>query len=295
MNLSSLTTDVEFISKLDDQPNDVGGLSPAELKARFDAGSAAIKAWLNGTHIPELQTLTDALERLVNLFSNVASIQTSTLSDSATGLATGKAVLAALSDLGGGDMLTAVYDPDKSGKVKSATSADAATKLATARNIFINGVASGWASFDGTKDVTISLSSTVGKWSSLWTNISPTKTFYGKDITINSSIKSLSDYDIFLFIYRLSVEDATQFSQIFYVPTNDEIHGALDAFSINGETLTENELVLYRRGVGIDKGNGYFYIEMANCVNASSGVKSSSGDYVIPLYILGAKSSSSAS
>lgn len=38
--------DVENISKLDDQPNDVGGLSAPELKARFDKAGVDLKAFL---------------------------------------------------------------------------------------------------------------------------------------------------------------------------------------------------------------------------------------------------------
>ena len=51
MNLTEAITilsaiDVENISKLDDLPNDVGGLSAAELKATFDKGNVDMKAFL---------------------------------------------------------------------------------------------------------------------------------------------------------------------------------------------------------------------------------------------------------
>jgi hypothetical protein len=42
------------IQTLDDQPNDVGGLSADELKAMFDKFGAEFVAWFNATHIPEL-------------------------------------------------------------------------------------------------------------------------------------------------------------------------------------------------------------------------------------------------
>jgi hypothetical protein len=36
IELTRLTDDLNVIQKLDDEPNDVGGLSAAELKAKFD-------------------------------------------------------------------------------------------------------------------------------------------------------------------------------------------------------------------------------------------------------------------
>lgn len=44
--------DVGHIQKLDDEPNDVGGLSADELKRRFDLGAAQIQQYLNETLIP---------------------------------------------------------------------------------------------------------------------------------------------------------------------------------------------------------------------------------------------------
>jgi hypothetical protein len=37
MALTSLTDNLNIVSALDDEPNDVGGLSATELKAKFDA------------------------------------------------------------------------------------------------------------------------------------------------------------------------------------------------------------------------------------------------------------------
>lgn len=48
---------MNIVSALDDQPNDVGGLTAAELKAKFDEGGNAIKLYLNGTLIAELENL----------------------------------------------------------------------------------------------------------------------------------------------------------------------------------------------------------------------------------------------
>ena len=54
MALSKLTKDMAIIRKLDDEPNDVGGLTAAELKAKFDEAGEAIKEFLNETLLPEL-------------------------------------------------------------------------------------------------------------------------------------------------------------------------------------------------------------------------------------------------
>jgi hypothetical protein len=44
-----------IIQKLADEPNDVGGLSAGELKAKFDEGGEAIKEWINESFIPEVE------------------------------------------------------------------------------------------------------------------------------------------------------------------------------------------------------------------------------------------------
>ena len=49
-----LEDDLDNIQKLDDEPNDVGGLSAAELKAEFDKSGNTIKRYLNETLVPQL-------------------------------------------------------------------------------------------------------------------------------------------------------------------------------------------------------------------------------------------------
>ena len=49
-----LEDDLDNIQKLDDEPNDVGGLSAAQLKAEFDKSGNTIKKYLNETLIPQL-------------------------------------------------------------------------------------------------------------------------------------------------------------------------------------------------------------------------------------------------
>lgn len=52
--LTKLLTDLSIISLLDDEPNDVGGLSAEELKAKFDEAANTIKDYINETLLPEL-------------------------------------------------------------------------------------------------------------------------------------------------------------------------------------------------------------------------------------------------
>ena len=54
IEITLLDGDLNIIQKLDDEPNDVGGLTAAELKAKFDEAGNIIKAYINGTLIPEI-------------------------------------------------------------------------------------------------------------------------------------------------------------------------------------------------------------------------------------------------
>ncbi len=54
MAFEKFNKDMNIISALDDEPNDVGGLTAAELKAKFDEGGEAIKRYLNDTLIPAI-------------------------------------------------------------------------------------------------------------------------------------------------------------------------------------------------------------------------------------------------
>lgn len=53
-NLSKFTDDLDIIATLDTEPNDIGGLSADELKAKFDEAGNIIKKYINETLIPEL-------------------------------------------------------------------------------------------------------------------------------------------------------------------------------------------------------------------------------------------------
>lgn len=59
--ITNFFKDMDIIAKLDDQPNEVGGLTAAELKAKFDEGGKAIQDYINNTLIPEVLGL-DATE-----------------------------------------------------------------------------------------------------------------------------------------------------------------------------------------------------------------------------------------
>lgn len=56
MALSRFEKDMQIIQALDDEPNDVGGMSSTELKATFDEGGEAVKGFLNDVLIPALDT-----------------------------------------------------------------------------------------------------------------------------------------------------------------------------------------------------------------------------------------------
>lgn len=54
IELEFLNGDLNIIQKLDDEPNDVGGLSSAQLKAKFDEGGNIIKEYINNELIPAI-------------------------------------------------------------------------------------------------------------------------------------------------------------------------------------------------------------------------------------------------
>ena len=58
MAFTQLSDDRNIIQALDDEPNDVGGLSAQELKAKFDEAGNTIKTYLNDTFLAELGGIT---------------------------------------------------------------------------------------------------------------------------------------------------------------------------------------------------------------------------------------------
>ena len=59
--ISELSDDLAVIQKLDDEPNDVGGLSAEELKALFDKAPLAIQKYINEILLPSHNALIKAL------------------------------------------------------------------------------------------------------------------------------------------------------------------------------------------------------------------------------------------
>ena len=55
MSFSKFTKNMAIIQQLDDEPNDVGGMTAAELKAKFDEGGQAIKDYINNVLLAELE------------------------------------------------------------------------------------------------------------------------------------------------------------------------------------------------------------------------------------------------
>lgn len=57
MNVTKFTQDMNIIAKLDNEPNDMGGLTAAQLKAKFDEGGLRVQEYINGTLIPEIESI----------------------------------------------------------------------------------------------------------------------------------------------------------------------------------------------------------------------------------------------
>lgn len=56
MALTKINNDLNIIQALDDQPNDVGGLTPSQLKAKFDEAGNTLKTYINDTLTAEADT-----------------------------------------------------------------------------------------------------------------------------------------------------------------------------------------------------------------------------------------------
>lgn len=61
MSIPQLSTDLNIIQALEDEPNDVTGLTPAQVKAKFDEAVNIIKDYINNTLLLQLEsTLTNS-------------------------------------------------------------------------------------------------------------------------------------------------------------------------------------------------------------------------------------------
>lgn len=93
VEMPSCDADVEIIQKLDDEPNDVGGLSAQELKEKFDHVGGELKGFINEKLIPaiiaddlteqarsaaEAERVANEMERVANEMERVTNEETRT-------------------------------------------------------------------------------------------------------------------------------------------------------------------------------------------------------------------------
>lgn len=63
MALTKLNDDLNVVQGLDNEPNDVGGLSADELKAKFDAAPNIIKEYINEQLVPEVESKLEEINK----------------------------------------------------------------------------------------------------------------------------------------------------------------------------------------------------------------------------------------
>lgn len=78
MALTKFTKDMAIIAALDDEPNDVGGLSAQDLKDKFDEGGKAIKDYINETLTAEVEEQFATKEELDQVVAGVSPDITNT-------------------------------------------------------------------------------------------------------------------------------------------------------------------------------------------------------------------------
>lgn len=71
MALPKFLEDVNIISKLEDEPNDVGGLTAEEFKARFDAAPNLIKQYINELLLPKIESDIEAAAKGISAGSGI--------------------------------------------------------------------------------------------------------------------------------------------------------------------------------------------------------------------------------
>ncbi len=75
MSFNKCNDDLDIIAKLDDEPNDVGGLSAGQLKAEFDRAGKLIQEYINRTLLPQLEGPAAAESLGARLDGEVTSVQ----------------------------------------------------------------------------------------------------------------------------------------------------------------------------------------------------------------------------
>ena len=73
MSIQKFDKNMNIVAALDDEPNDVGGLTSAELKAKFDEGGNSIQTYINNVLLPALESL--GVETTVQLPANSAGFK----------------------------------------------------------------------------------------------------------------------------------------------------------------------------------------------------------------------------
>lgn len=73
MSIQKFEKNMNIVAALDDEPNDVGGLTSAELKAKFDEGGNSIQTYINNVLLPALESL--GVETTVQLPDNSAGFK----------------------------------------------------------------------------------------------------------------------------------------------------------------------------------------------------------------------------
>lgn len=103
MALTKLNDDLNVIAKLDDQPNDVGGMTAQALKAEFDRAALIIQAYINNTLVPQIESaLSSGTTDLINgnqlVDGSVQAAKIAALSIDADKIANGAVTNAKLAD-----------------------------------------------------------------------------------------------------------------------------------------------------------------------------------------------------
>lgn len=106
MSFTRLTDDLNVIQKLPDDPNDSGGLSSKELKAKFDEACNAIKSYINSIFLEELEsedaagdigiTTIDGIDTATNVQAALEAIMEAIQDISQSGIADGSVTAAKL-------------------------------------------------------------------------------------------------------------------------------------------------------------------------------------------------------
>lgn len=212
--LSSCTAETNVISSLADRPNRQSGLTAAQLKAKFDAADAAIKAYINETLVPYIN---ETLAAAINDAADSVADGAVTTAKLASGAVTAP-------KLGDGAVTTAKLASDfvlpaaKGGTGNANGLAASATKLETARTVQTNLAGTEAAEFDGTENVTPGVTGTLSignggtdateaaaalanlggaNITELWVNERPYSAFASQNIAID-----FSPYDLVLVLAR---------------------------------------------------------------------------------------------